>query len=258
MATDPYHTFAADLRGSLDTARQLSRRYKTLQSQRRGKVSSSSSASSSSLAESDNQLKSAYTELQDHLETLENDINDVQESVDMLERRGPELFGIDSTELDKRKRFVDSCTEEVRHLAKTVQEEGKRNRGDFHTIDMHNNASHDRYHDDDDEGEDPNLAFEMEQQQQLMSKQDNTLDLIGSTLNNLKRQAGTLGQEIGEQVELIGALDTEVDTSQSKLTRAMGRMDELVRRSDDRMGGWCVWLLVIVSLLICVGGGGVD
>jgi t-SNARE syntaxin family protein len=106
---------------------------------------------------------------------------------------------------------------------------------------------------DDDDDEDPNLAFEMEQQQQLISKQDNTLDLIGSTLNSLKRQAGTLGQEIGEQVELIGALDTEVDTSQSKLSRAMGRMDELVRRSDDRMGGWCVWLLVLVSDGIIVG-----
>jgi len=106
---------------------------------------------------------------------------------------------------------------------------------------------------DDDDDEDPNLAFEMEQQQQLISKQDNTLDLIGSTLNSLKRQAGTLGQEIGEQVELIGALDTEVDTSQSKLSRAMGRMDELVRRSDDRMGGWCVWLLVLVSDGMIVG-----
>lgn len=89
----------------------------------------------------------------------------------------------------------------------------------------------------------------MEQQQQLLSKQDNTLDLIGNTLTSLKRQAGTLGQEIGEQMELITALDTEVDTSQSKLTRAMGRMDELVRRSDDRMGGWCVWILILVSMV---------
>jgi t-SNARE syntaxin family protein len=112
---------------------------------------------------------------------------------------------------------------------------------------MRQNGVQGGYRDEDDDDEDPNLAFEMEQQQQLMSKQDNTLDLIGSTLNNLKRQASNLGQEIGEQVELLGALDTEVDTSQSKLARAMGRMDELVRRSDDRMGGWCVWLLVLVS-----------
>lgn len=104
------------------------------------------------------------------------------------------------------------------------------------------------FRDDEEEDEDPNLAFEMEQQQQLLSKQDTTLDLIGNTLTSLKRQAGNLGQEIGEQVELIGTLDNEVDTAQSKLGRAVGRMDELVRRSDDRMGGWCVWILVLVSI----------
>lgn len=125
-----------------------------------------------------------------------------------------------------------------------MQEEARRNRTDFHSIDMQQQ----RPFRDEEEDEDPNLAFEMEQQQQLLSKQDTTLDLIGNTLTSLKRQAGNLGQEIGEQVELIGALDGEVDTAQSKLGRAVGRMDELVRRSDDRMGGWCVWILVLVSL----------
>jgi Tfp pilus assembly protein PilW len=131
MATDPYHTFAADLRASLDTARQLSRRYKSLQTQKRELQSSSSgsppsygyttsasssgtsSSSLSSLAAVESQIQSTYTELQDHLETLENDVNDVQESVDMLEKRGPELFGVDSTELRKRKSFVESCSEEI-------------------------------------------------------------------------------------------------------------------------------------------------
>lgn len=86
----------------------------------------------------------------------------------------------------------------------------------------------------------------MDQQQQLLSKQDTTLDMIGNTLSGLQRQAGTLGHEISEQVELIGALDSEVDSSQSKLSRALGRMDHLVRVSDDRMGGWCVWILIMV------------
>lgn len=100
----------------------------------------------------------------------------------------------------------------------------------------------------DEEGdEDPNEAFEREQQQHLMARQDDTLSLIGNTLTSLKRQAGTFGQEIGEQVELIGALDTEVDSSQSKLGRAMGKMDEMVRRGDERLGGWCVWILILVS-----------
>lgn len=118
MATDPYHTFAADLRSSLESARQLSHRYTTLQQQKKEqRISSSSSTSSSSLASPlgiDNEIREVYTNLQDQLENLENDINDVQESVEMLERRGPELFGVDSAELGRRKRFVQNCTDEVR------------------------------------------------------------------------------------------------------------------------------------------------
>lgn len=81
-----------------------------------------------------------------------------------------------------------------------------------------------------------------------MSQQDNTLSTIGRTLTSLKSQASTMGNEITEQVELIGALDSEVDSTQGRLGRAMGKMDELVRRGDDRLGGWCVWLLIVVSV----------
>ncbi len=103
----------------------------------------------------------------------------------------------------------------------------------------------------DDDGEDPNEAFEREHQEQIMHQQDSTLDKIGSTLVSLRDQASTMGQEIGEQLELVGALDGEVDSTQNRLSRAMGKMDELVRRGDDRLGGWCVWILIVVGACAC-------
>jgi chromosome segregation ATPase len=117
MATDPYHTFAADLRSSLDQARQLSQRYQALQVQRNREAKSSSTYPQSPSNYRDNvdtQLHDTYNQLQEQLETIENDINDVQESVEMLEKRGPALFNVDSAELGRRKRFVQSCTDEVR------------------------------------------------------------------------------------------------------------------------------------------------
>lgn len=125
----------------------------------------------------------------------------------------------------------------------------------FQSVSSGHRSTYGNRHDlgeDDEDDEDATLAFEMEQQQQLMHKQDNTLDLIGNAITSLRRQAGTLGQEIGEQVEMIGALDSEVDHSQSKLNRALGKMDELVRRSDDRMGGWCVWLLIMLLMALAL------
>lgn len=123
MATDPYHTFAADVKTSLYQARQLSDRYKSLARQKKEggqhAFSNNVAAASSSSSSLDGggivfQLQETYTELQDHLESLESDIHDIQESVEMLEKRGPELFGVDSAELGRRKRFVQNCSDDVR------------------------------------------------------------------------------------------------------------------------------------------------
>lgn len=80
-----------------------------------------------------------------------------------------------------------------------------------------------------------------------MTQQDTTLERIGTTINSLKNQAGMLGNEISEQVELINTFDSEVDESQSRLGRARKRMDDLIRLGEERTGGWCVWLLILVS-----------
>lgn len=84
----------------------------------------------------------------------------------------------------------------------------------------------------------------------LMSRQDSTLDKIGTTLSSLRNQAGMMGQEIGDQIEIIDAFDTEVDQSQGRLSKAMRKMDEVVRISDERLGGWCVWILIVVLFLL--------
>lgn len=86
-----------------------------------------------------------------------------------------------------------------------------------------------------------------------MEQQDSTLNTIGSTINSLKNQAGLLGNEISEQVELITTFDQEVDQSQSRLGRARKRMDEMIKLGEERTGGWCVWLLVLVSIEMTEG-----
>lgn len=243
MASDPFYTFSAALTSSLASARQLSTAYANL-------LASSGSSSSP-------QLITAHDRLNDALEALNQDVEDVQQSVSVV-RRSPERFGVDSQELKRREEFLRQCERDVAELQGVASARGgggggnKTQRG-YTSIDM------DRTGDDDEE--DHNTAFEREQQTVLMSQQDTTLFSIGRTLTSLKSQASNMGNEIGEQVDLVKALDTEVESSQTKLGRAMGRLDELVRRGDDRMGGWCVWLLIVVSIIDgqdLSGGSGTD
>ncbi|KAN0061638.1 hypothetical protein ACQY0O_006564 [Thecaphora frezii] len=232
MSRDPYHDFAADLRNSLSSARALSQTYLDLLS---------SSSSSASRRSSD--LQSAYDRLSDALEALRQDVEDVKQSVHVVERSGPERFGVTPDELQRRKQFTHQCERQIAELERIASRRVPEHSTTDHqhlSIDMAQQPLH----------HDATEAFEREQQHLLMSRQDSTLDSIGATLLNLRSQAGTMGQEIGEQVELIGALDNDVDRTQSRLSKAMRSMDEVVRISDERLGGWCVWILILVLFIL--------
>lgn len=97
MATDPYHSFAADLKSSLSAAQKLGSDYDRIKRSGTG----------------GQEEQTIYQRLQDSLEALENDIGDVRESVQMIEARGPERFGVDSNELSRRKAFVRECENQM-------------------------------------------------------------------------------------------------------------------------------------------------
>lgn len=94
------------------------------------------------------------------------------------------------------------------------------------------------------------LAWEQEQQKILLANQDQALDTIGSSLHTLREQAHLIGQEADEHVIMLGDLDTEVDHTHTRLHGAIQRMDNLVARTDRRLGGWSVWILIAVLLLL--------
>lgn len=106
MASDPYHSVAAELRTSLAAAQQLARQHSTRNS---GKESSDAHGAA---------------RLHDALDALESDMADVRASVNMLEARGPERFGVDAHEFQRRKAFVAEC-----EAAFEVGARGARKRG---------------------------------------------------------------------------------------------------------------------------------
>ena len=106
MSRDPYHDFASDLKSSLASARSLSQSYRQLLSQSQTLSSSGSTHSSD--------IDSAHDRLSDAIEGLRQDVEDVKQSVLVVERSGPERFGVTPEELKSRKAFVAECEAEVK------------------------------------------------------------------------------------------------------------------------------------------------
>lgn len=102
MSRDPYHDFASDLKSSLSSARSLCQDYE----RQIGRASSSRRGSAD--------VGSAHDRLCDAIEGLRQDVEDVKQSVVVVERSGPERFGVSPEELSRRKKFVEECEIEIK------------------------------------------------------------------------------------------------------------------------------------------------
>lgn len=163
---------------------------------------------------------SVRTPLGNTLDELRQDLSDVKETVRIVEQSDANRFGIDARELDRRKEFISKSEQALQRLSRA-------------SVASDTPAS-------------TSLAWEREQQQMLLANQDQALDTIGSSLSTLRSQAQLIGQETDEHVLMLGELDADVDRAQTRLQRAMTQMDRFVARADARVGGWCVWILVVV------------
>lgn len=250
MSTDPFHTFQSTVESSLRSAQDLSRAY---------------------LASPPSQQQTAHDRLLDAIDALKQDLEDVRQSVNVV-RRSPERFGVGEMELQKREGFLSQCEAQVEQLERDAGDQrggaagGRGKQRDYTSIDMRRDG-------DDDEDGDPQNAFEREYQQvrvkaktteqncsvglgltvsvlfmqSLITNQDSILTTIGRTLNTLKSQASTMGNELSEQNELIQTFDQEVEQSSTRLGKAMDKMNDFTRQADGWTGGWTVWILIVVS-----------
>lgn len=223
MSQDPFHTFASSVRSSLSSAQALL------------------SQSPSSYADHDS--LTAQDRLADAIEALRSDLADVRQSVEVVQSN-PQRFGVDEGELERRKGFLRECEEQMRWLEEQRDARQRQSGRQHSAIDMTEGE------DDGQAADEAYTAWERQHQSTLLTRQDTILSSIGTTLSSIQRQAVHMGSEIVEQTELIGALDGEVEASQTRLGRAMGKIDEMVRRGDERLGGWCVWLLVVALFFL--------
>lgn len=173
---------------------------------------------------------STRAELASTLTTLRQDIAEVRQTVRVVEQSGPARFGLAPSELERRKAFVATSERELARLERVFDRPAA-------------------YKDDASEPA-TSLAWEQEQQQLLLSNQDQALNQIGTSLHTLRSQAQLIGTEADEHAVMLQDLDANVDHAQNRLQAAVHRMDKFVARTDARLGGWCVWILIAVLFFL--------
>ncbi|KXN81696.1 t-SNARE affecting a late Golgi compartment protein 1 [Leucoagaricus sp. SymC.cos] len=232
MSIDPYHAVQQEIEASLQNAGQLLSSYRRIRNMARD--------DSEELVYARNELKATFT-------TLEADLEDLEESVKMVESTGAQLFGLDDEEVIKRRKYVGHVRKEIENMRTELAAAASNNRPP-----LPSESSTPVYPPSPRKGipEDDQAAWAREEQQMMIRQQDETMDSISGTLNTLAQQASLMGQEIGEHNELLDDLERNVDHTDNKLADAMRRMRKILRDSEERGSGYCIVFLIIVLLAL--------
>ncbi|WVF70076.1 hypothetical protein IAT40_004863 [Kwoniella sp. CBS 6097] len=197
------------------------------------------------------------------LTLLEGDLEDLEESVEVVESMG-DKWGISPSEVRRRRQFVERVKQEIENLRSKISGPSKgKGKGKGKAI------SNGRYRDepeygydrdiergagagagDDDDDFEEAKRWEAEQQQLFVQKQDDTLGVISGTLHTLASQAGLIGHEVHTQSEMLDDLGNRVDHTDSKLRKISRTMQDFIRRNEETKSGWCIGILIVILIIL--------
>ncbi|KAG1823548.1 t-SNARE [Suillus subaureus] len=236
MSTDPYHEVQREIQSLLQTASSLRSSFLRIRSLAR---------------DGSEELVLARNELKATLAALYTDLEDLEESVKIVEDTGPRYFGLDDAEVSERRKYVGRVRREIEGMRADVEGRNSQSslpsgsRSPLQSVPGSQSG----------EPDDEQAKWAHEEQQLLLQEQDRAIDSISGTLNTLAQQAGLMGHEISEHVEMLDDLEANVDQTDSKLSNAMRRMKKFVRDTEvETKSGWCITILIIVlvALLLAV------
>ncbi|CUS23766.1 LAQU0S11e03818g1_1 [Lachancea quebecensis] len=89
-------------------------------------------------------------------------------------------------------------------------------------------------------------------QEQMMEEQDQHLDTIHQTMQNLHLQASTMGQELEDQGMLLEEMDGGVDNVMSKLSRGRRQLEWVYEKNKEKYNDCCIGLLIVALIVLLV------
>ncbi|KAL5112177.1 Syntaxin-6 [Taenia crassiceps] len=229
-------------------------------------------------------VKPVETALRETLRNIDWDIEDLKETVQIVERN-PSKFRISVEELRSRRHFLH----EVKTIVKNVKDQLCHPNGNHKNIDFSvaaaNKASSGAINsvgtknspsfpstvgtgaggavEEGGGGFTENLKWRSEhpgtdapgllaEQVALLREQDEHLDQLGSSISRLKQMSHRIGGELGDQVALLDEFSEEMTHTESRLDSAMRRAARLLHIDSSRAQWFVIGILLLTLLIILI------
>lgn len=192
------------------------------------------------------------TELKNSLRSIEWDLEDLEDTVQIVEKN-PTKFRIDGAELAVRRGFIESTREEVAGMKERLTNpDSKADRlqppespmgGETGGVTKYSRLSSvaDSPHRE-------GFIVNLEQQQETMRRQDETMDIMADSMGNIRDMSHHIANELDEQAVMLDEFGAEIEHADSRMDATMKKMAKVLHLSDDRRQ----WMAILGLSSACV------
>eukprot|EP00095_Tigriopus_kingsejongensis_P006278 maker-scaffold1533_size36968-snap-gene-0.9 protein:Tk06278 transcript:maker-scaffold1533_size36968-snap-gene-0.9-mRNA-1 annotation:"Syntaxin-6" len=225
------------------------------------------------------------TELRNALRSIEWDLEDLDDTVQIVEKN-PAKFKIDVSELAIRKGFIVSTRDEV--LAMKLRTTESKSKGvdedlmeqvplssppqescsKFPSAPGGRSTKYSRLPNDEESPNKDSYSSSahynpigsggmMHEQKQIIYHQDEHLGDMSESMSNLRNMSHQIGSELDEQAVMLDEFGTEIENAETKLDATMRKMAKVLHMSNDRrqwmaigfLSGTMILLLLLIFVL---------
>ncbi|KAI9884192.1 MAG: hypothetical protein M1823_004031 [Watsoniomyces obsoletus] len=210
---DPFLQVQTDVLSSLNTARSLFSSYIRIRSLAASPTSP--------------EFLQARTEVEATLQDLSTDLEDLAESVKVIEK-DPYGYGLEIEEVARRRRVVEEVGGEVMDMREELAKGFIGSSTDSKREQLPPPSAFEPTSPDATDY----AAFEQQRQMEMIHEQDEALDGVFQTVGTLRQQADHMGRELEEQGELLTDVDKLADRVGGRLQTGAAKMKEIIKRNE--------------------------
>lgn len=195
-------------------------------------------------------------ELRNSLRSIDWDLEDLEETIDIVEKN-LKKFKIDESELEDRRSFIRRTRVSVKSMKDNLSSKQTKGKDETNVrqalLSNGPNRPHDKYTRLDQEMERSNQRYiedTSQQQQLIMRTQDDNMDLISKSVGSLKNMSQQIGNELEEQNVMLDEFHTEMDHTESRMDVTMKKLAKVMHMSNDKRQ-WC-GIFVLIGILIVI------
>ncbi|XP_054156894.1 syntaxin-6-like isoform X2 [Oppia nitens] len=214
-------------------------------------------------SETKEEIDRTTTELRNGLRSIEWDLEDLEETIGIVENN-PKKFKLDETEINSRRKFIHQTKDEVKFMREKLfdnqskdkkQQQFRQSLSNFEAT----NASKYTRLDNNTANTSTDIGITVDegshlqhQQRIFMSQNNDTYDKLRESVGNLKSISRQMGTEVDEHAVMLDEFGHEMDINDSRFDTRLKKIARVLHLSNERRRWAALGALIVIILIILI------